>query len=451
VRGEERAPRGVAVSLRNAREIGRDPLAFYSRLTLAGGRYRDLARFDLFGENLLVNDPEAAGRVLTSPPEAGEFSKEGLRYFRVLRRLLRRGLFTSEGEFHLRQRRRLQPVFQRGPVEELAAGITEAIGATAARWERGAGTVVDVQQAMLDLALDALAAAVVGPDLRDAVRRFAPASEAAERRLLATLAAPVLLPAWVPTPANRGLGAAARDVHAIARGLVARRRDTLQAGAAPDALLTRLLRRELAGPAMGEAQLRDEVVTLLVGGYESTAQALTWTWYLLAAHPEAAGRLREETRAVLAGRPAAPGDVPRLPYARMVVDEALRLYPPVWAINRRALRDGELRGRRVRRGAVLTVCPYTLHRHPGHWARPGAFDPGHFAPDQRRAPHAYLPFGAGRHRCLGVHFALLTATLAVATLAQRFAFAPPDRLAEPATGAFTYPRHGLRLRLLASP
>jgi cytochrome P450 len=262
VRGEERAPRGVAASLRNAREFGRDPLAFYSRLTLAGGRYRDLARFDLFGENLLVNDPEAAGRVLTSPPEAGEFSKEGLRYFRVLRRLLRRGLFTSEGELHLRQRRRLLPVFQRGPVEELAAGVVQAIGATAARWEQGSGTVVDVQQAMLDLALDVLAAAVVGPDLRDAVRRFAPASEAAERRLLATLAAPVVLPAWVPTPANRGLGAAARDVHAIVRGLVARRRETLEAGTAPDALLTRLLRRELAGPAMRESQLRDEVVAL---------------------------------------------------------------------------------------------------------------------------------------------------------------------------------------------
>ena len=124
----------------------------------------------------------------------------------MLRRLLRRGLFTSEGEFHLRQRRRLQPVFQRGPVEELAAGMAEAIGATEARWERGAGTVVDVEEAMLDLALDVLAVAVVGPDLRDAVRRFAPANEAAERRLLATLTAPVLLPAWVPTPANRGLG-----------------------------------------------------------------------------------------------------------------------------------------------------------------------------------------------------------------------------------------------------
>ena len=219
---------GVAVSLRNAREFGRDPLAFYSRLTFAGGRYRDLARFELFGEHLLVNDPEAAGRVLTTPPEAGEFSKEGLRYFRVLRRVLRRCLFTSEGEFHLRQgrrlRRRLRPVFQRGPVEELAAGMAEAIGAPSPpgrRGSRGTGPTPECR-AGIPLGRTSLAwwLAPCGPLGRD------PTEVPAQRRWPRGLPTQTARP--VPTQRTQPLAGLLRTVWPAAPAAPAQRRFSLR-------------------------------------------------------------------------------------------------------------------------------------------------------------------------------------------------------------------------------
>jgi cytochrome P450 len=173
---------------------------------------------------------------------------------------------------------------------------------------------------------------------------------------------------------------------------------------------------------MTDEQLRVDVTTFLLAGQETTSLALTWTWYLLSQHGGAERRLAEELDDVLGGRPPEYADLVSLPYTRMVIDEAMRLYPPAWAFSRQALSDDELGGFRLPRGWLAFVIPYVLHRLPAFWQDPEAFDPERFSPDRSadRPKFVYLPFGAGPRQCIGSHFALIEAQLVVATLAQRY-------------------------------
>jgi len=181
-------------------------------------------------------------------------------------------------------------------------------------------------------------------------------------------------------------------------------------------------RDEETGEAMTDEQLRVEVTTFLLAGQETTSLALTWTWYLLSQHPDVRRRLEDEIDALLDGRPPAYCDLVSLPYTRMVIDEALRLYPPAWGFSRQALADDELGGFRLPRGWLAFVIPYVLHRLPAFWQDPETFDPDRFSAERSalRPKFVYLPFGAGPRQCIGNHFALVEAQLIVATFAQRY-------------------------------
>jgi len=443
---------GIRASIANARSYRANPVAFYRSLTGGGDGYRAVAPFDFFGPNLLVNDPELVGTVLTSPSGEG-FGKGDLRFFAVLRRMLGNGLFTVEGEHHRAQRRALRPMLQ---PRALAGGGAGAGGGGAAggaagdamsraaerlrsEWSDGPDRVVDVQDAAGRVALDLLADAVAGPSHAHRVRELGLLVERAERPLLDVLEAPVVFPAWLRTPANRRLGAATDALRRSAAELL------LADGIEPGALLEGL-RRDADGD-----QLLDELVTLVVAGHQSTAASIAFSLHLLAAHPEHAARLAAEARSVLAGRPATMADLPSLPYTALVVAESMRLFPPVWIITRRVLRERQWAGRRVPAGAVVHVCPHTLHRNPAHWPEPDRFAPERFADlDARRGRHrfAYAPFGGGPHKCIGNHFALAATAIVLATLAPSVRFAPPA--AEPTVGArsFTVAEGGLPLRLL---
>jgi cytochrome P450 len=183
-----------------------------------------------------------------------------------------------------------------------------------------------------------------------------------------------------------------------------------------------LTRDEETGEAMTDEQLRVEVTTFLLAGQETTSLALTWTWYLLSQHVDAQRRLEEEIDVALSGRFPNYTDLVNLPYTRMVIDEALRLYPPAWGFSRQALTDDQLGGFRLPRGWLAFVIPFVLHRLPAYWPDPDAFDPERFSPRQStdRPKFAYLPFGAGPRQCIGSQFALIEAHLVVATLAQRY-------------------------------
>jgi cytochrome P450 len=209
-------------------------------------------------------------------------------------------------------------------------------------------------------------------------------------------------------------------------------------------------RDEESGERMSPRQLRDEVMTFLLAGHETTAVALAWTWYLLALHPEIREQARGEIERVLGDRLPSLDDLPRLPLARMVVEEAMRLYPPVWGIGRQALGADQIGGYDVPAGAIVNLSPYTTHRHPALWEDPERFDPERFRPDrQRTRPRfAYFPFSGGPRLCIGEAFALMEAQLIVATMLQRYRLTLDDpRPVEPEVHLTLRPRGGLRMRL----
>ena len=201
---------------------------------------------------------------------------------------------------------------------------------------------------------------------------------------------------------------------------------------------------------MSDRQIRDEVITLLLAGHETTAVALSWTWYLLAQHQECEQRLHAEVDAVLGGRLPTVENLPNLPYCHMVLEEALRLYPPAWSFSRNALADDELGGYHISAGSTVLLCPYTTHRHPAFWEQPEVFDPLRFTPERVAArPHyAYFPFGGGPRLCIGTAFAMMEAQLILATVAQRYRLClGTDVRVEPEPLITLRPRGGLPMML----
>jgi cytochrome P450 len=209
-------------------------------------------------------------------------------------------------------------------------------------------------------------------------------------------------------------------------------------------------RDEETGEVMTDDQLRSEVLTFFAAGHETTATALTWTWYLLADHAPVRQRVREEIDAVCGGRTPSVEDVPRLTLTRMVIEESMRLYPPIWAVPRQAAGDDEIGGFRIPAGSTVVVCPYVTHRHPNVWEAPEAFDPDRFDPERvaRRPKYAYFPFLGGPHLCIGNEFALLEMRLVVGTVLQRFDLELlPGPAVRPRATLAIRPSDPLRMRL----
>jgi cytochrome P450 len=203
---------------------------------------------------------------------------------------------------------------------------------------------------------------------------------------------------------------------------------------------------EETGVGMTDRQVRDEVMTLFLAGHETTANALAWTWYLLAQHPTIQETLHAEVDAVLQGRPAGFDDLARLGYARQVFSEAMRIYPPAWVIGREARQDVALGGVLLERGTTVFVSPYLLHRDPRFWARPERFEPDRFAPEAKAQRHkfSYLPFGSGRRGCIGEQFAWAEGVLLLATIAQAWTMRPAmDRTPAVFPSITLRPRHPL--------
>jgi cytochrome P450 len=260
---------------------------------------------------------------------------------------------------------------------------------------------------------------------------------------------PLAPPLFIPTAANRRFSAARALIAQTVSELIAARR---KAEADPGDLLSMLLlaRDAETGEAMTDAQLQDEVMTFVIAGYETTSSALEWTLILLAQHPSAAERVRRESREVCGGRSPTPADLPRMPYTRMVIDEALRLYPPVFGLSRRVLQDAELGGYHVSKGMQVLVSPYALHRSPALWEDPDRFDPERFAPEPaaQRHRYAHVPFGAGPRQCIGNAFALMELQVIIPSLIGALHFElTEDADIAPQTRMTLRPRGPVRMRV----
>ena len=427
--------------LASARRIQRDPLQFLTELTRT---YGDIAFVCfLVWPVYVVNHPDFIKQVLQEHHRS--YNKDNFDY-RFLRPLLGKGLLTNDGASWLHQRRLIQPTFHRQRLVAFGSLMSRATLAMLERWEGWAerGEVLDVAAEMRRLTLRIIGQALFSLDLSAQATTVGQALTTANDYLCAPFP-----PLFVPTPRNRRLQAALRRLDALVYDLITTRRQSQQD--TPDLLSVLLaVRDEETGEGMNDRQVRDEVITLLLAGHETTAVALSWTWYLLAQHQECEQRLYAEVDAVLGGRLPTVEDLPNLPYCHMVLEEALRLYPPAWSFSRNALADDELGGYHISAGSTVLLCPYTTHRHPAFWEQPEVFDPLRFTPERVAArPHyAYFPFGGGPRLCIGSAFAMMEAQLILATVAQRYRLClGTDVRVEPEPLITLRPRGGLPMTL----
>lgn len=366
--------------------------------------------------------------------------------YRRMRFAVGDGLVTTEGETWKRLRRMAQPAFHTQRVARLVQGMVEEISNLRQHWAVQAerGTPFDVAAEFVRLTLSIVGRALLGIDLNTQSDRLGAAFLVCMEYVEDRLGNPFALPPWIPTPGSRRFHAASLTIDTIIQELIAQRRARGTVDTAND-LLSMLLavRDEETGAGLTDRELRDQLYTFIAAGYETTALALGWTIYLLHEHPQAEERVRAEMIAVLDGRTPTLADLPRLTFTRRVIEESLRLYPPVFAVARGVVADDVIGGYRIPARSTVVLSPYVTHRHPGFWSNPEAFDPDRFAPERsaERPRFAWYPFLGGPHQCIGQEFAMMEATLALAMLLPTFhlELAPGARV-EP------WPLLGLRFR-----
>jgi cytochrome P450 len=366
------------------------------------------------------------------------------------------GLVTTEGAAWRRLRRMSQPAFHHDRIAALVGVMADEAEALRRRWlDRAAGSGgsfhTELSHEFETLALRVVGRALLGTDLADTADALGPPVTELLSYTLHRLNNRVAPPPWVPTRRNVRFARALRSFDAMIAGILARRRSAPDDGGAPDLLAMLLdVRDEETGAGLSDRELRDQVVTFLVAGYETTAIGLTWASYLLSRHPEAWGRVRAEVEAVLGDRAPTADDLPLLAFTRRVFDEALRLYPPVYAVARDAARDDAIGGFDIPARSIVILSPYVTHRHPGFWPDPEVFDPDRFTPERSsgRPRFAWYPFLGGPHQCIGQEFAVSEAVVAIATVVRSFRLAlPPGAVVEPEPVLTIRPRGGMTMRV----
>ena len=429
--------------LRHFSLIRRNPLEY---LATAWREYGDVVQFPIpRPPSYLVNDPDGVRRVLVG--NGRNYGKSTIQY-RALSLVTGEGLLVADTPAWRRQRPLVQPAFHHETLQHIAGHVDTAVQRMLGQWEAlPASAVVDMDAAMMHGALEVVGHALFGTDLSADADRLARATLSALDVVIARARVPVTPPAWAPTPANRKLQAAVRELDgAVRRMMVERRRNPPTVPA--DMLDLLIASRDETGSGLGVEEIRDQVVTFIVAGHETVASALTWAWALVAAHPQVQHALQDESDAVLGGRPATFADYARLPYARAVFDEALRLYPPAWLITRKAHEADTLGGRDIPASSLVIMSPYLLHRHPDLWTQPDDFRPERFLSGEVDR-NAFIPFGAGLRLCIGRDFAYVEGVLMLSAIAGRFSVAYPDGCSMPTAEPLVTirPVGGLPLRL----
>lgn len=416
-RRHRRLPPGPSwpTALWNTVTFARQPLRFLLDLR---ERYGDLVTLPtVLGPWTLVFHPDGVRHVLQE--HHVNYNKATFST-RVLRLALGNGLLTNDGASWLTQRRLIQPAFHRERLAALGRLMTESALAWTEEITSDKEQPLNLFQQMSGLTLTIVGKALFGADLLAHKERLFQAFTTVNHLLTHALYVPGLLS--LPTPQRHRLDEARKTVNSIVDALIETRR---HASMESD-LLTMLLQARDAetGLGMTVSQVRDEVVTLMVAGHETTSNALCWALLLLAQHPHTEARLREEYQQVLGERAPQMEDLPQLKRSRMVLEESMRLYPPAWAFARSAIAEDEIGGYSIPKGAYVLLFPYVTHRHPDFWERPLVFDPERFAPERAAGRHRFasFPFGGGPRLCIGNQFALTEAQLILATILSRYQF-----------------------------
>lgn len=363
---------------------------------------------------MLLSHPDDIEEVLVT--ENRRFIKNYALTF--LQPLLGNGLLLNEGDSWLRQRRLIQPAFNRPRVESYAPAMVEVTDRLLGEWH--SGELCDIRPAMLKLTMAIAGRTLLGIDVTGRFGEVASLMEAVMYDFLARFGAAVPLPFWVPTPRNVRLKGTIRQLDRILQQLIDERRQA--DGAGTDFLSLLMRARDDENGGLSDRQLRDEVMTMFLAGHDTTAGALAWTWYLLGKHPDIQRRVHDEVHEVLGSRTPEAADVPRLIYCERVLREAMRLYPSAYVIGRRPVEDITIGGHFIPAGTNVLMSQWIVHRDERWFDDPLRFDPDRWANGlaQRLPKYAYFPFGGGPRQCIGNSFAMFEATLILAMIAQRF-------------------------------
>lgn len=430
--------------LESLRAFQSGPLSFLSRVFAEQGdvvqlrigpRWVTIGRHPDFVEHVLVTNVK-------------NFSKQ-TRGYRMLRKVLGTGLLTSEGELWRRQRRIAQPAFHKQRIASFADAMTRASHRMIdTRWD--AGRELDVSAEMMRVTLDIVSETLLGIESGERADIVGWTMPVILEHVVYQITHPLSPHEIVPTPRNLRYRKAMRALGGIVESIVAERRASGPKGQGDLLDMFMEMKDEETGASMNDRELRDEVMTMYLAGHETTANALGWTLYLLAQNPAWEALARAEVDRVLGGEPASFATLPKFDLVRRVIEESMRLYPPVWILGRNAVADDVVMGYRIPKGRLTFLSPYLTHRDPRFWPEPDRFDPDRFLPENARTrpKHAYIPFSTGQRKCIGDQFALMEAQLILATILQRARLSlVADHPVVPQTAITLRPEHGIRMRI----
>jgi cytochrome P450 len=396
---------------------------------------------------MLLNRPDLVEYVLVKNHQ--NFIKHRF-FWRHVEAIFGQGLLTSEGKFWHQQRRLAAPAFAASRVNRYGDTMVQHTERMLQQWQPG--QVLNVHQEAMALTLQIAAKTLFDAETRQDVAEVSRAIDEVMEQISVRFRRPFWIPDALPLPGNLRYRRGVRRMDQLVARIIAERQNKLDDRG--DLLSQLMLARNEAGEAMSARQIRDEVITMLLAGHETTALTLSWTWYLLGLHPAVDMQLAEEVHTVLRGRSPTVDDVPRLRFTEQVVSEALRLYPPAYAIGRQALADCEIGGYHVPAGTTVYVSPWVMHRDPRWFDDPQAFRPERWAGSlAKELPRfAYMPFGGGARICIGNRFAMMEAVLILATVARQFRLERQSgRPVEPKPSITLRPGGGVWVRLVSRP
>jgi cytochrome P450 len=398
-------------------EVGRNPISFLGWMKKEFG---DVVHFRLGPAKVfLVSHPDHIQEVLST--QSQNFMKgTGLQW---AKRLLGDGLIVSEGDTHHRQRRMIQPSFHRQRIATYAEAMVQCASKLQESWKDK--QELNMSDQMMRLTLQVVGKTLLNVDMEEQITEISLALTECINVLKKRLFWPYT--AWVealPIPSNLRMDRASRRLKGIVEGII--REHKKIGGDQMDLLSTLLASRdsEQDGTGMTDEQVRDEAINLLLAGYETTANALTWMWYLLSQNPGVGEKLHKEVDQVLHGRLPTVEDIPNLSYTEKVFAEALRVYPPVWVLGYQALRECQIGGYQIPKNGQIVMCQYLVHRDSRYYSDPEQFQPERWTSEFKasRPRFAYFPFGGGPRQCIGEPFAWMEGVLLTATLAQKWKF-----------------------------
>ena len=426
-------------------QLIKNPFGYFKQ---AQETYGDIYNLNLgISKMLIVNHPRHLQRILVD--NAQNYRKGGAMWDAV-RAMLGNGLVVSEGSFWMRQRRMMNPQFHRQRLAALNDLMVSAIAEALDTWELSAnGSDFNVASAFSELTMKVITRTLFGTGLsNDEMDRV---SKAMNYALTYVIQAIVLssLPSWMPAPGKKEFEQSIKQIDETVYRIIA---DSRKDNGESNHLMAMLLDMvdDETGEGMTDEQLRDEVTTLFLAGYETTSIALSWAWDLLTHHPDVMDKLQVEVDAALGDRLPTFADLMKLPYSRMIIQETLRIRPAAWQLPRTAVEDDEIDGYQIPAGTTITGLIYMCHFHPAEWDNPDVFDPERFRSEKSEKRHkfAYMPFGAGQRKCIGMDFALMEAQLALAMVAQRYKLTKAtENMAEPQLSTTLRPKGGVIVKL----